>query len=50
MIKYVYILNSASEIDFKFGLKVFHEKRIDCQHFHLITWLMYVLQTRTLVI
>ena len=50
IIKHVYILNSTSEIDFKFGLNVFHEKRIDSHHFGLITWLMYVLQTRILVI
>ena len=29
IIKYLYILNSTSEIDLKLGLKFFHEKRID---------------------
>ena len=49
IIKYLYILNSTIEIDFKFGVKVFYEKRIDCHHFDFITWLMYVLQTRVQV-
>ena len=47
---YVYILNSTGESHFKFGLNVFHEKRIDCHYFDLITRLMYVLQTKILVI
>ena len=46
IIKYLYILNSAGEIDFKFGQKFFHEKLIDCHHFDLIKWLIYVLQTK----
>ena len=46
IVKYLYILNSTSEIDFKFGLEFFHEKQIDCPHFDLITWLIYVLQAR----
>ena len=50
IIKCLYILNSLSDIDFKFGLKSFYKKLIDYHHFDLITWLMYVLQTRIQVL
>ena len=46
IIKYLYILNSISDINFKFGLTVFHEQLIDFHHFGLITGPTYVLQTR----